>query len=563
MTSRGPLDLLVTGGVVVDVVHETTRRTNVGIQGGRIAFVDDREEPSRRVFDARGALVVPGFIDGHLHLESSLVSPAQFAAAVAVRGTTTCVCDPHEIANVLGPAGVWAMLTASDSLPVDFFFTAPSCVPATSLETAGGEVSAEDIGELLASPRVVGLGEMMNFPGVLEGDPEVMRKVEVARASGKPLDGHCPGLSGSALRRYITAGIGSDHESTTLAEAEEKLDAGMHLMIREGTAARNLRTLLPAVTDATVDRCLFVSDDRHPDDLLSRGHLDAAIALALAAGMPLPRAVRLVTLNPARYFHLADRGALVPGGRADLAVFGEIGAGPARLTVKNGRIVAGEGEPGVEGESRFPAVARNTVKLPPLSPDALALPSCSRARVIGIEPGQIVTKSLREDAAAAGWPNVGRDLLQLTVIERHGRRGTIGNGLVHGFGLRAGALVSTVAHDSHNLVVVGIEKPVILKAVVELARIGGGFGVVSAGGAFHRLPLPLAGLMSPEPVAAVSRRLAQLRLAAQELGCPLADPFSILSFLALPVIPALKLTDLGLVEFSADGQSFGPVGLAV
>ncbi|MDP2871114.1 MAG: adenine deaminase [Bacillota bacterium] len=555
-------DVLCRGPLIVDVIRQGARpaasgaadaTTRPGVAGApRAPRAPGAPRAARAALvDARGGYVLPGLINGHLHVESSLVTPCEYAAAVLPRGTTTLVADPHEIANVLGESGVRHMLEMSLGAACDFFFAAPSCVPATPLETAGASVGTAEIERLLAEPRVVALGEMMNYPAVIAGDPDVLAKLALARRAGKPADGHAPGLRGEGLARYAAAGITSDHESTTLAEAEEKMRLGMWIMVREGSAARNLAALAPLAARRRGERMMLVTDDRHPDDLLCAGELDHVLRLAVASGVSPVDAVRMATLNPAIYFGLRDRGLVAPGRVADLWVAEDLACFRARAVVKSGRL-AGAGK-----HPRAPCVtphAGSTVHFDQASLGCLDVPARrGRARVIGIVPGQIVTRNLVLDveigADGRARSGDGPDLAWLTVIERHGKtKGRAGLGLIAGMGLRAGAIGSSVAHDSHNLVVAGAAAADIRFAAGELARLGGGFVAVRDGKVLAALPLPVAGLMSDLPVAGVASMLGAVNAAARSLGCPLDSPFMTLSFMALPVIPELKLTDRGLVD---------------
>jgi adenine deaminase len=544
-----PADLLLTNGQVVNVFTGQVLPADVAIAGELIVGVGEGYA-ARETVDLGGRVVCPGFIDGHLHIESTMLTPYQFARAAVPRGTTAVVCDPHEIANVLGLDGVRYMLAASQGLPLTVFAMASSCVPATHLETAGASLSAEELATLLDHPRVLGLAEMMNYPGLLFGAPEVLAKIEAARDRDLPIDGHAPGLSGRDLQAYVATGVRSDHECTRPEEAREKLRAGMYLMIREGTTERNLTELLPVVTPQNARRCLLVSDDRHPDDLMDRGHLDHSIRLAVAQGLNPVTAVQMVTLNAAERFRLWDRGAVAPGYRADLAVLDGLETLNVEEVYSGGRLVA-------RGGQMLPAAPPEAAAAPPsVQVDweslNLEIPAQgARARVIGVVPGQIVTQALtlpvkRQNGLAAADPE--RDLLKMAVIERHAATGNVGLGFVQGMGLKRGALASTVAHDSHNLIVVGTNDADMLAAARAVAEMGGGLAAVAGGNVAAQLPLPVAGLMSKEPLETVRARMEALLAAARDLGSGLPNPFMTLSFLALPVIPALKLTDKGLVD---------------
>jgi adenine deaminase len=503
----------------------------------------------REVVDLAGAYLAPGFVDGHLHVESSLLTPARLAQAVAPHGTSAIVADPHEIANVLGLEGIRAMLQNSQGLPVTFFFMAPSCVPATGLETAGAELGPAELTEALGWRRVLGLGEMMNFPGAVAGDPAVLAKLEAFR--GRPVDGHAPLLSGRELNAYLTAGPASDHECSSAAEAAEKLARGMWVLIRQGTAAHNLDDLLPVVTPLTERRCCLVCDDLHPDGLSREGHLDALLRRAVGRGLDPITALRLVSLNPARRFGLRRRGAVAPGWAADLVVLEDLRDFRVRRVYQAGRLVAREGEMVEPGAPPFPSAGRHTVHLPPLEEDSFLVDAAGpRARVIGLVPGQVITRHLVEPTPERkGWlaADPERDLARLTVIERHGRNGNLAHGLVRGLGLARGAIAGSVAHDSHNLVVAAADALSALTAVRRVAELGGGLVAAVDQRVAAELALPVAGLMCEEELPAAAAGLAELKRAAAGL-CSHPEPFMALSFLCLPVIPELKLTDRGLVD---------------
>jgi adenine deaminase len=468
-----------------------------------------------------------------------------------VRGTTAVVADPHEIANVLGGDGIRYMLDSEENQPINVFYALPSCVPATDMETAGARLAAADLEPFFEDPRVVALGEMMNYPGVLHGDPEVLKKIEAARRHAKPVEGHAPGLSGKDLLAYVAAGITSDHECTTAAEALEKLAAGMHIMIRQGTGARNLSDLLPIVTERSSRRLMWCTDDRHPHDLLDEGHIDSIVAAAVRGGVEPVTAIRMATLNPAERFGLGHLGAVAPGRQADLVVFSDLSSPRVEAVYVRGELIAEHGRlaAGIRTPAPVPTRPSMQVNLPALD---FSLPAGGRRlRVIEVVSGQIVTRQSIEPAPVERnrlVSDTSRDLLKIAVVERHTGSGRIGVGMVRGIGLRQGALASSVAHDSHNIVVAGVTDADMRAAVGEVVAMGGGIVAAVGGRIAARLPLPVAGLMSLEPVQAVSHAMDRLVRAARDLGSPLKDPFMTLSFLALPVIPELKITDLGLVD---------------
>ncbi|HEY9856387.1 MAG TPA: adenine deaminase [Stenomitos sp.] len=548
-----PADLVIRGGRVVNVLSGEIYAADVALVGDRIAAVGTGYE-GREVLDATGSLVMPGFMDGHVHIESSMCAPSQFAQAVVPHGTTTVIIDAHEIANVAGLPGLAFMLQDAEQLPLDVYLMLPSCVPASPFESAKTVLKSSDLGPMLADPRVLGMGEMMNFPGVLHRDPEVMAKLGF---SNLLVDGHAPDLTGKDLCAYVAAGISSDHECRTVEEAMEKLRLGVHVMIREGSLARNLVDLLGAVTPASQERCMFVTDDRHADDLLQHGHIDHAVRKAIAHGMDPVLAVKLATLNCARYFQLDRVGAIAPGWQADIV----IADGFERLTIetvlKRGQVVARHGQPHFATQGMPPATVTNTVKVAPLAPDAFRVPAptgleTARARVIGVVPGQCWSNALERDLPVRGgeiWPDAGQDVAKIAVIERHHASGNLGVGFVAGFGIQAGAIASTVAHDAHNLVVMGTNDADMRVAVEALVESQGGLVAVKDGVIVDRLPLPVGGLMSDQPMAWVAERIERLETRTHEaLGIQVDHPYMTLAFLALSVIPELKLTDHGYVD---------------
>ncbi len=544
-----PGDLLFTNGRVVNALTAEIEELDVVVFAGRIAGLGDGYR-ARETFDLRGAYLLPGFINGHTHVESSHLWITEYARAVLAHGTVAAVTDLHEIANVAGLPGVRAVVQASAALSLDLHLMAPSCVPATALETAGATIGPDEIRRMLESEGAIGLGELMDFPGAIAADPRVLDKL--AAALRYPIDGHAPGLSGSALNAYLCAGPRSDHESTALPEGREKLRRGMWLMVREGTTEKNLSDLLPLITDATASRCLFVTDDRSAADLLSDGDVDAIVRKAIALGLDPVRAVQLVTLNPATCFGLRGVGAIAPGYRAHLLVCDDLRRPVPRRVYFDGRLVAEDGVALFDAPANVAAELLRTVHTGALNVDDLALPAVGpRYPVIEAVPGQILTGRRLEQVRVKGGRIVaepGRDILKLAVVERHHGSGRIGVGLVSGFGLKRGALASSYAHDSHNIIAVGATDDDILHAVRQVAEMQGGLVAVSGGEVLAALPLPVAGIMSLESAAHVSHRGALLNAAARSLGAAIPEPFAVLSFLALPVIPSLRLTDMGLVD---------------
>lgn len=544
-----PADLLLTNGRVINVYSGEIVAADIAIADGLIAGLGPREAAC--VHDLEGRFVAPGFIDAHVHLESTMAVPSEYARAVLPHGTTAVAADPHEIANVLGSAGLDYMLAATEGQPLSFFFTLSSCVPATHMETAGADLAARDLAPYIRHPRILGLAEMMNFPGAIQGETDVLAKIALAAESGKPVDGHAPGVSGPALQAYRAAGIASDHECTRREEALEKLRLGLHIMVREGTGAKNLEELVPLITPANAHRFMWCSDDRHPHDLLNDGHIDAMIRTAIDMGLDPVTAVRIATLNPANYFNLRAHGAIAPGKRADLVILDALETVSVHQVYSRGRLAAEAGR--VAGDLAWPptAAAPPAMHIDPQAIDLRLKAEGERVRVIEIVPEQIVTtagmaRTAVRDGLAVADPE--RDLLKIAVIERHRGTGRTGIGFVRGMGLARGALASSVAHDAHNIVVVGADDREMQIAVSQVAEMGGGLVAVCAGEVLARLALPIAGLMSPQPISAIDAQLTSLLAAARQMGATLTDPFMTLSFLALPVIPSLKITDHGLVD---------------
>lgn len=559
-TGRAPADLRIDNVRIVDVFSGEIREGSVSIGQGRILGFSRHE--AREVVDGEGRYLLPGLIDGHVHIESSMLCPSRFAELVLPFGTTTIVADPHEIANVKGLDGIRYMLEASRNLPLDVRIMLPSCVPALHLEDAGAVLGAEDILPLLSEKSVGGLAEMMNVPGLLGGDPDVLEKVRGTLAAGKVIDGHSPMLSGKDLEAYAALGVHTDHECSTVEEMKERIACGMYVLLREGSAARDLLKLLPALTPENQRRCLFCTDDRHVSDILQRGHLINNIRLAVSAGIDPVSAVRMATLNAAECYGLNDRGSIAPGRRADLVLVDDLAEFKVHACWAKGELVAREGrmlhELPVADESRM----RNSVVLAPLParPFSVRVPS-GRARVIGLLPHSLITEGLEvpvnttPDGEVELALNPG--MTKVAVLERHHATGKIGTGLLNGrYGLKNGAIATTIAHDSHNIVVAGDNEDDMLCAVREVERIGGGIVMASGSRILESLPLPVGGLMSDRPAEEVSAKLKELlALATSHYHIwEGADAFMSLSFLALPVIPHLKITARGL--FDVDSFSF-------
>ena len=549
---RIPADLVLKNGKIIHVFTGEISRGNVALIDGRIAGIGSYD--GKEAIDLKGKYLSPGFMEGHIHIESSMLTPAQFAAAVIPHGTTTVICDPHEIANVCGRIGIDYML--ENNTPLSIYAMAPSCVPATDMETSGARLSVEDIDAVLNHPRVIGLAEMMNFPGTVAAVPEVIEKILLSRNKNRLIDGHAPGLSGRQLQAYIATGISSDHECTTLAEAEEKLRAGMAIFIREGSTARNLETLLPIInTPSAACHCLLVTDDRHADSLLEQGHLDYILRRAVQLGADPVTAVQMVTINTARHFGFQQRGAIVPGYRADLVILEDLEEFKVAGVYSRGLCVAEDSQMNIALPERtrdtLDPVIKSSVKIDPDSID-LAIPATTASiRVITCSDGQIVTGQRIMEAKIHNKrliADVERDILKIAVIERHHGSNDVGLGFVQGLGLNIGAIGSTVAHDSHNLIVVGTSDEAMMHVIRAIIDMQGGLAIADNERVLNTLPLPIAGLMSTEPVDTVCRSLHALQTTLTRIGCTSENPFMLLSFLALPVIPALKLTDKGLVD---------------
>ena len=553
---RKPADMVFRNGSMVNVFTNSIDRADVAIASDRIAGIGAYE--GRQVVDLKGQVLCPGFIDAHVHIESSMLSVPEFARTVVVCGTTAVVADPHEIANVMGSEGIRFILRSSKYCPIHIYMMLSSCVPASSLESAGAELSAVDLHPFLSDQWVRGLAEIMNYPGVIAKDPEVLDKIRIV---GKTtIDGHCPGLTGRDLCAYIAAGIRSDHEATTPEEAAEKLRLGMHVMIREGSAARSLEALLPLVTPETVTRFMFVTDDKQPDDLLNEGHIDCMVRRSIAAGLHPAHAIRLASFNAAHFYGLHNLGAIGPGYVANLTVLSDLRDcrvtrvyKEGELVAEDGRCVAAQPEP-----QRARVSLRSSINVRWLEPQDLVLPvppdRGGRARIIEVIPDQLRTREIHEkpttlDGCVVSDPQ--RDLLKIAVIERHAASGNIGLGLVRGFGLQRGAMASTVAHDAHNLIVVGVSDADMLAAAVHLVKMRGGLCAVADGRVLADLPLPIAGLLSDAPAATVVDQLLGICRVAHALGCKLRHPFMTLSFMSLSVIGDLKLTDRGLVDVAS------------
>jgi adenine deaminase len=537
-----PADVVVRGGRVLSVFTREWLDTDIAIADGWIAGLGDYD--GEEVVDATGQFVVPGFLDAHMHLESTKLLPDEFARLVLPLGTTAVVLDPHELANVLGTDGVHWLLDACEGLPLDFYFMASSSIPASEFESPRRPLLSGDLESLLRRRRVLGLAEMMNFPGVVNGDPGELDKLRLAE--GVQVDGHAPGLLGKELNAYVAAGIRSDHEALTPDEGRERLRNGMWLLIREASMARNLQALLPLVREFGTNRIAFCTDDRDPEDIAENGHINGMVREAVAAGIAPEDAVALATINPATWHRLWHLGAIAPGYQADLLLLPDLERFEPELTLKAGRAVDEIPEPDV------PEWVKHSVRNRPVNAADLQIPwDGGKARAIGLVPDQVVTESVEvEPPSADGFASASAadDLAKIAVIERHLGTGRIGRGFVRGSGLRQGALASTVSHDAHNIIVLGMSDDDMARAVERLGEIGGGIVVVTDGDVKAELPLPVAGLLADAPLADVIAKSLACNDAARALGWSGATPFLTLSFLGLSVIPSLKITDRGLVD---------------
>jgi adenine deaminase len=546
---RKPVDLVLANARIINVFSGEIFDGDIAVAHGYI--VGFGSYAAKKTVDMGGRFVAPGFIDAHVHIESSMTGITEFARAVVACGTTTVVADPHEIANVLGTEGIDYMLRSSRGQPMNIYFTLPSCVPATTMETSGAALTAEDLLPFMGHDQILALAEMMNYPGVINEDPEVLRKIDMAKKGHKPVDGHAPGLSGHDLCAYISAGISSDHECTTKREAKEKLNLGMHIMIREGTAAKNLEALIPVVNERTARRMMWCTDDRHPQDILEKGHIDSMVRKAIVAGLDPVIAIQMATINPAEYFRIETIGAIAPGRRADLVVFSDLDSPYMEAVYSGGVLVAENGKMSPEIAPPDPVLIPPSMNVDMKQID-LSIPATKgRIRVMDIVPDQIITGQRITEAMiweGKAVADTSRDILKIAVVERHTGSGKVGKGFVRGFGLKRGALASSVAHDSHNIIVVGTNDDDMKAAIRAIVKMGGGLVAASDKKICADLALPIAGLMSQEPISAVRDKIDRLIYAAREFGSTLDDPFMTLSFLALPVIPELKITDKGLVD---------------
>ena len=558
------MKLLLKNAQVVNVFTDRLEEANVLIDDEKIIGVGEyNDTDADTVRDLSGKIICPGFIDGHIHIESTMLTPAELAKASLPCGTTAIIADPHEIANVCGISGITYMLEASENLPLSVYIMLPSCVPSTPFDETGAVLEAEDLRDLYKHPRVLGLGEMMNYPGVLTGDFQVMQKISEAHNLGKLVNGHAPLLSGKELDKYISAGIGDDHECSTAEEAMERISKGQHVMIRQGTAAKNLEALLPLFNEPWSKRCMLVTDDRHPADLISEGHIDNIIRQAVKEGKSPLAAIRMATLQTAEYFGIGNVGAVAPGYRADLLVLDQLDTVQVCDVYCEGRLAVSGGKmldfkiPDVRSDIK--KMVRNSFYMEELTEDDFYIDvpadaSAKRCRIIKIRPGDRITYHwiTEIDFDRMNGIDTQRDILKLAVIERHLNTGHKGLGFISGIGLRKGAIASSVSHDSHNLIVIGTNHADMTIAANRIRTLGGGNVVVSGGEIVAEMPLPLAGLMSDLPAEEVARQNEKVREAVHTLGASdEIEPFMNMAFLSLPVIPDIKMTTLGLVDVNS------------
>ena len=542
-------DLVIKNANIVNVLSEEIHKADIAICNGVFAGIGE-DYSGKEEIDANGAFVTPSFIDGHVHLESSMVLPNEFAKNVIPAGTTTVVIDPHEISNVFGLHGISFMHESVKNLPLNVYTMLPSCVPATPFETSGFDLNSYDLSLLIDKPWVLGIAEMMNFPGVLNLDKNVLAKLELAKNKNKLIDGHAPFLSNKDLCAYIASGVKSDHECTTPEEAIEKLRLGMHLMIREGTAAKDLDALIPILKNCNTRKCIFVTDDRHPSDL--KEHINGMVKRAVESGVDVIKAIQCASLNTAEYFGLKNLGAIAPGYKADFLILPDLKSFKPDYVIKNGKVIVKNGNLAVDLKQSHALSMRGSVNVKWIERENFKIEAKSNiAKTIQIIPHQLVTKSIYSEIKIDNGnaiSNIDTDTLKICVIERHRATGNIGKGFIKGFNLKSGAIASTVAHDSHNMIVVGTNDDDMYMAAVELIKSQGGKVVVNNGKVLSKLPLPIAGLISDYDFEFVLNKCEELKTAAHSIGCTLEDPFMTLAFMSLPVIPELKITDKGLFD---------------
>ncbi|MEM2644112.1 MAG: adenine deaminase [Candidatus Bathyarchaeia archaeon] len=549
-----PLDMVISGQIV-DVYGGIIFDGYVGIKDGLIVYVGSKPKLARENLDFKSKYILPAYIDGHVHVESSLMRPSAFARAVIPHGTGCVIADPHEIANVMGLDGIKFMIEDAKMTPLKFYFMIPSSVPSTNLETTGGKIGLDEIRALKSFRNILGLGEVMNYRGVIDKDETILEKIEACR--GMIIDGHAPGLRGDELCAYILVGVGSDHEVISLDEAREKISLGMWIMIREGSTAKAISRLIKVVSKGCPERVMLVTDDRHADDILREGHIDYCLRRVVEEGLDPVDAIRMVTLKPAEYFKLSNLGSLSPGKSADIAIINNLRDFRPELVLINGRVVAKDGKYLGAVEKPDKSVAIGSVNIGGLRIGDLAIrhPSVEygrvTVRVIGLIRDQILTDEIHCEMAIVDGevkPDLDRDILKICVVERHRGSGRVGRGFVTGFGLKGGAIASTFAHDSHNIIAVGTNDSDLYRAILRIKEINGGLVIVNGGKIFEELPLPIAGLMANLEAEEIAEKIRALEIAASNLGCKIKNPFMAMSFLSLPVVPKLKITDYGLID---------------
>lgn len=550
-TARGKIeaDLVIKNAQIINVLTEEIYQSDVAVKDNIIAGIGTGYKGKKEI-DAKGKYLSPSFIDGHVHIESSMLMPSEFARLVVPTGTTTIVADPHEISNVIGLHGISFMREASKNLPLDIYMTLPSCVPASPYETSGFELNSYDLSLLIDSPWVLGIAEMMNFPGVINLDKEVLSKIKLGIEKNKRIDGHSPYLSGKDLCAYIAAGVSSDHECNNMNEAIEKLRLGMYLMVREGSAAKDLDALSPVLKKFPTRKCMFVTDDRYPDAL--KEHINMMVRKSVENGISPIKAIQMASINTAEYFGLKEVGAIAPGYKADMLLLDNLEDFKPSYVIKNGEIVAKDGNLVINIEKKNFSSLRGTVNIRWLDKEDLKIKAkSSKVRAIEVKDGQLVTKCVDADINVVNGfaeSNLNDDVLKILVIERHKASGNIGIGFVKGFGIKEGAIASTVAHDSHNMIVIGTNDDDMLKAIKELVKSQGGKVIVKDNDVVAKLDLPIAGLMSEDYSDDFLSKYNKLKKGEKIIGCTLEEPFMTMSFLSLSVIPELKLTDKGLMD---------------